>query len=323
MNLFDETESKYYELISYLLLQKRDFTGAEIDKIYHELFVGEMDFDTIDALFSRKEDQGILFDFNEGRYSAISQDKFPVLCNEIERQAFRTLSGMKYADLFLEPGTINKLRKAAEDIQPLWENEDIHIKNQHNRINYRNDSEKGKLRIIVDAIANNKAIIFDNKKEGSYSYTDSYAFPVRIEYSVLNDTFRISAYKPDQNRFIKMTLETMSNIRLGTECRETLQEDYKKFLACNKKTVVLDVEPVNHVIERCFRIFSYYERKAVYDREDGRYRLEIVYYSYDEAEVVRDILSLGSSVIVLEPVELRKKIYERILAANELYTCQK
>ena len=280
-----------------------------------------MDFDTIDALFSRKEDQGILFDFNEGRYSAISQDKFPVLCNEIEKQAFRTLRGMKYADLFMEPGTIDKLRKASADIQPLWKNEDIHIKNQHNH--NRNDSEKGKLRIIVDAIANNKAIIFDNKKEGSYSYTDSYAFPVRIEYSVLNDTFRISAYRPDQNRFFKMTLETMSNIRLGTECRDTLQEDYKKFLAGNKRRVVLDVEPVNHVIERCFRIFSYYERKAVYDREDRRYRLEIVYYSYDEAEVVRDILSLGSSVIVLEPVELRKKIYERILAANELYTCQK
>jgi predicted DNA-binding transcriptional regulator YafY len=118
-----------------------------------------------------------------------------------------------------------------------------------------------------------------------------------------------------------MTLETMSNIRLGTECRDTLQEDYKKFLAGNKKTVVLDVEPANHVIERCFRLFSYYERKAVYDREDRRYRLEIVYYSYDEAEVVRDILSLGSSVIVLEPAELRNKIYERILAANELYTC--
>jgi glycosyltransferase involved in cell wall biosynthesis len=185
---------------------------------------------------------------------------------------------------------------------------------------------KGKYVKVIgagDAIANNKAIIFDNKKEGSYSYTDSYAFPVKIEYSVLNDTFRISAYRPDQNRFFKMTLETMSNIRLGTECRDTLQEDYKKFLAGNKKTVVLDVEPANHVIERCFRLFSYYERKAVYDREDRRYRLEIVYYSYDEAEVVRDILSLGSSVIVLEPVELRKKIYERILAANELYTCQK
>ena len=69
------------------------------------------------------------------------------------------------------------------------------------------------------------------------------------------------------------------------------------------------------MIERCFRLFSFYERKAVYDREADRYSLEITYHSYDEAELIRDILSLGSSVVVMKPAGIRRKVFERIKEA--------
>lgn len=39
----------------------------------------------------------------------------------------------------------------------------------------------------------------------------------------------------------------------------------------------------------------------------------------DEAEVIRNILSLGSSVVVLEPLVLQKKIHERIIKAANMY----
>ena len=53
MKLFDETESKYYELISRLLLQKKDFTGEDVDRLCAEMFQGEKDYVTLDTLFSK------------------------------------------------------------------------------------------------------------------------------------------------------------------------------------------------------------------------------------------------------------------------------
>ena len=152
-----------------------------------------------------------------------------------------------------------------------------------------------------------------------YEYRDKTAFPVKIEYSFLNDTFRVAAFHPSENRFFMMTLDTMRNVRGGQEHIECIQKEYESFLQKSKKRALLDVEPVGHVIERCFRIFSYFERKAVYNKEDDKYRLEIKYSFFDEAEVIRNILSLGSSVVVLEPLVLQKKIHERIIKAANMY----
>ena len=81
----------------------------------------------------------------------------------------------------------------------------------------------------------------------------------------------------------------------------------------------MDVEPVGHVIERCFRICSFYDRMARYDRENKKYTLEISYLKSDEAEVIRDILSLGGYVVVTEPRRIQKEVYKRIVQARERY----
>ena len=180
------------------------------------------------------------------------------------------------------------------------------------------DTDK-KIKIIAEAILQNRSIMYDNIKDGAYEFRDELAYPVKIEYSFLNDAFRISAYQPNENRLFMMTLDTIRNVRMGDEQRKDLQSEYVAFLNKNRKKVLLDVEPSSHVIERCFRMFSYYERKAVYNRKDNYYRLEITYNSYDEAEIIRDILSLGSSVVVLEPLKLRKKIKDRIIEACREY----
>ena len=136
----------------------------------------------------------------------------------------------------------------------------------------------------------------------------------------IRDRFRLSAYEPNQHRFIKMNLDTIDNIVLTDQlCEEDLEMEYREFLKANTKSVKLDVDPVNHVIERCFRIFSYYDRKARYNKEENKYRLEITYLKFDEAEVIKDILSLGGYATVIEPRQLQKEVYRRVLAASKLY----
>ena len=331
MRLFDETESRYYELISYLLLQKKDFSGKDVDKLYAELFQGDNDYEILDALFSANEGKETVFSFADGRYSPILDYEFPVRCNRIEQQAFGTLGELKYSDWFITKDTLAKIRKQKESMLLDWSPGDIEVKNQFSDAETLNGNKaetsfddanhvaENKLRIITEAILQNRAIIYDNVKDGKYEYRDAIAFPVKIEYSFLNDTFRISAFHPSEKRFFMMTLDTMRNVRSGHEHMENIQKEYDAFLGKDRKKVVLDVEPAGHVIERCFRIFSYYERKAVYNREDEKYRLEIMYSSFDEAEVIRNILSLGSSVVVLEPSTLQRKVRDRIIKAADVY----
>ena len=331
MKLFDETESKYYELISRLLLQKKDFTGEDVDRLYAEMFQGEKDYVTLDTLFSKKEGNETIFSFSEGKYRAILNCDFPVRCNLIEQQAFSTLAEVMYADKFLSDETIAKIHKAAKVIPSDWKIKDITIKNQFvadeqsrkcgisdKPSDTGSDTDK-KIKTITDAILQNRSIVYDNIKDGAYEFRDERAFPTKIEYSFLNDSFRVSAFHPYEDRFFMMTLDTIRNVRIGDEQRKDLQSEYRTFLNKNRKKVLLDVEPSGHVIERCFRMFSYYERKAVYYKKDDYYRLEITYYSYDEAEIIRDILSLGSSVVVLEPIRLRKRIRDRIIEASKRY----
>lgn len=241
------------------------------------------------------------------------------------------ITDVKYAERFLSEDTVAKILRYKQTISPDWKMEDITIKNQflvegregecgtaEIPDNSVSDADQ-KIKIIAEAIIQNRPILYDNIKDGAYEYRNESAYPVKIEYSFLNDSFRISAYHPYENRFFMMTLDTIRNVRLGDEERKDLQSEYKAFLNKNRKKVILDVEPSGHVIERCFRVFSYYERKAVYNRKDDFYRLEITYNSYDEAEIIRDILSLGSSVVVLEPLKLRKKIRDRIIDACRKY----
>ena len=160
-----------------------------------------------------------------------------------------------------------------------------------------------------------------NVRPGRVEKKGALAFPVRIEYSVVNDRFRINAYEPVEMRFIKMNLDTMVNIEVSDEVTDVdLETEYAEFIKLNTKKVVLDVEPVDHIIERCFRVFSYYDRKARYDKEEHVYRLEISYLKADENEVIKNILSMGSHVVVMEPRTIQKEVYRRILAASKLYS---
>ena len=208
----------------------------------------------------------------------------------------------------------------ATGIPVIWDINDIEIKNQYSM--GVKDSERifeKELSIIGKAISERRAISYDNILPGKYEYVGSILYPVKIEYSFINDLFRISGYDEENDRFIKMNLSTLRNVSLLDDKMEDLEKEYQDFIEINTKTVEIDVDPIGHVIERCFRIFSYYDRQARFDRDENKYKLKISYLKPDENEVIRDILSLGSYVVVVEPRRIQKEVYKRIIAARDNY----
>lgn len=320
MNLFHETENKYYELLSYLVNEQRAFTDKEIIVSLDQSLGDSHDYDIEDSLFDHDPDNATVFTYEEGKYRPVLAGSLPIRTNRIENQAFRSLADSTFARQFLSGGVIEKIRSAATHIDSEWTPEDVRIKSQSAAgISSDKTVYHEMLKTIITAIRNHHAIHYDNVLPGKYEFRDSVIFPVRIEYSFINDILRICAYSEEEDRFIKLNLTSMSNVNMTEDTLDNLEDEYKEFLELNTKKVVLDVEPVGHVIERCFRIFSFYDRLARYDRDNEKYTLEISYLKSDEAEVIRDILSLGGYVVVTEPRRIQKEVYKRIVQARERY----
>ncbi len=316
MNLFDESENKYYELISYLITGKKSFTDKEIQKYMMAVNSNEIDVSIHEALFSKDDGAGSVLSF-DGEHFQFALDKdFPIRLNSVEKQALMSVNDSVYADAFLKEKTKNKIASICGGSRE-WSMDDIEIKNQD--IRERTDDYYDKLSKILEGIRTSRVLLYDNIREGKYSFTQCEAWPVRIEYSFINDAFRVCAYVPNEDRFIKINLGTMQGVKLGDTFDADIEAKYLKFMEENTKKIILEVDPVQHVIERCFRLFSFYDRSASYDSEKEKYRLELKYYRFDEAEVIRDIMSLGSNVVVIEPRGIQMKIYNRIIAARNNY----
>lgn len=320
MNLFHETENKYYELLTRILMTDEQITDKVISEYWDKYIVGERDFEVEDSLFIKNEYECRIFEYDGNEYIPVIDAPFNIRVNQIEVQAAKNLLRSNYVKHFLSDSTYQKLAEILKDVADEWLVSDVIVKNQYD--GGATCLKKGYemyLSIIAEAIRHNKSIAYDNVVEGKYRYVNKKIFPVRIEYSYLNDVFRVCGYDKERKRFLKLNLSSMSNIRLGDERGEEYECAYKMFLKENTKQILLDVEPTGHVIERCFRIFSFYDRRAIFSKTENRYRIEILYLKYDENEIIRDILSLGSSVVVLEPKEIQKQVYDRICKAYDRY----
>lgn len=320
MKLFNESENKYYELLSYLINDKKSYTNAEIIKYLNENLEGSRDYDIEDLLFDHDPDNATVFTYKDGRYIPVLADPLPIRNNRMDLQTIKSLAETPFTNIFLSKRTKDKIQKVSEEIKPEWTLQDIKVKNQFQNCDYsKDDSYAEMLKVIFQAIQKHCAIRYDNTVPGKYEYKGEIIFPVKVEYSFINNVFRVCAYSEKEDRFIKMNLSTMSNLSLVSEIKENIDAEYKEYLELNTKKVVLDVEPIDHVIERCFRIFSYHDRLAKYDKDNNKYTLEINYLKADEAEIIRDILSLGGYVVVTEPRRIQKEVYKRIVLAKMRY----
>ncbi len=320
MKLFHEAESKYYELLTYLVNARKSFTSQELNELALEYFEGEIDYEVWDVLFSKKDGEEVLFKYENNAYQIMLEGEIPIRSTLVEKQAAKNLIQNEYVVCFLQEETIDKLKTKLETIEAAWNESVVNVKRRNIANNILDRSGLYTvIKTVMNAIYAEKAIVYSNTLQDGTAFHNVSVFPVKIEYSLQNDMFRVSVYEPVEERFIRMDLSTMTDVSISEKKMVGLAKKYNDFIESNMKTIVLDVEPVSYIVERCFRLFSYYDRKAKFDIEDNRYQLEIRYLKFDEGEIIRNILSFGESVVVTSPEEVRKVVYERIKKAYERY----
>lgn len=306
------------------MLYEPPMTEKQARKFIEENIDIKIDFKVIDSLLSKKESESWLFLYNneDKKFHNMTDKKMPIILNKLELDALKMTVDMEMAEGFLEQDTIEKLKKLLENRDTSWDRKNIKYKRQYSDGDKNHiDSVNSKLKILLKAIRKKCAVKCDNITRKNITYKEQVVFPLKIEYSTINDKFRLYCFKERKNEkeYIKMNISSIKNLEIQENTIRQNDEEFIESNIKNTKKVTLYVDSETHVIERCFRLFSFYDREAIYDRENDIYILEINYYIYDESDVIKNILSLGSKVIVKSPEEIKQKILSRVKIAMDNY----
>lgn len=323
MKLLNKFENFYYEALTKMLYEP-SMNEKEARKFIEKNIDIKIDFKIIDNLLSKEESKSWLFSYNDksNKFCKNIDEKMPIILNNIELDALKNTIDMDIADGFLKEETISKLKQILKNREPSWSVNDIKLKRQYSDGDKNNIDEINlKLKILLKAIRKKCAIKCDNITRKNVIYKNQLIFPLKIEYSTINDKFRLYCYKINENKkeYIKMNISSLTNLIIQENIKRKKDENFIKINVANTEKVTLYVDPERHVIERCFRLFSFYDREATYDRENNIYILEINYYTYDKKDVIKNILSLGSRVIVKSPEDIKQIVLDRVKKAMENY----
>jgi predicted DNA-binding transcriptional regulator YafY len=85
----------------------------------------------------------------------------------------------------------------------------------------------------------------------------------------------------------------------------------------SKEPIVLEVFDKRQAMERCFMCFSGLERTAKIIGEN-KYEITLLYYLFNEEEIIKNILSLGPYVKVLSPERIKSEIIIRLKKTMDL-----
>lgn len=164
----------------------------------------------------------------------------------------------------------------------------------------------------------------DNKNYVYYESHDIYgntykgkAAPYKIEYVGCTESFNFIMWNEEKKWTFKSDIATID--RLDILCEHYTDDVTKKadsYVASIKdktEPILLKLNSTHtNALERCCNLFAEYD-KELSRAEDGIFYLKIHHRDhFDKAEITQYILSLGSSVVVIEPEKLREEIIETI-----------
>ena len=178
------------------------------------------------------------------------------------------------------------------------------------------------LNLLAQALQNKVCVRYRNETRQNGENVGT-AAPVRLEYDVYAARWRVIFWLTDEERAIKANVSRLNDLTLtDTPCPNDLDVRFRQFLDVKERTVVLTLRPLYNAVERCFALFSTYDKEAVFLEKEDRYRLTVHYYDFDRQEMIYHVLSLGAAVAVEEPSDFREEIIRRLREAKTVYDSQ-
>ncbi len=334
MELFHECKNRYFRLVFHILsLAKDGLSKEQVIKLiddgeYDEKVIGK-DFKTFQGLLLNEYDDQDNFNLlkeKEGLFYPIinhsMNQNIPGRFTIVEKQWIKRLIEEPMVKVLLGDTLVLKLEEALDDVNRIGNidmiertykaNNDVSI----DYLKFHDDFHK-----ILQGIVENKPIRYSNVDKWGNRYENKLSLPIRIEYSLKDDKFRISMYSLEENRPIMVNLHTIEQVELVHDMKPNIdKEEVLKLLKENKyakEPIVLEVTDERAAMERCFMCFSGFERTSR-TLGDNKYEIKLNYYTFEEDDVIRKLIALGPFVKVISPQRVIDVVVSKIMKAMKL-----
>ncbi len=199
-----------------------------------------------------------------------------------------------------------------DGIEPLFTKDDYKVYDKYaDGDPFEDEAYIRNFRLILSAIKSNCPVIITmNNKYGNEISVRFY--PKGFEYSLKDDKIRILA---DGCKFSQFNLGRITSCDFYNGDGPWKEQPRTERL---KELTLLITDEMN-ALERVMLHFSHFERQAE-KLEGNRYKLRLMYYEYDETEIVIRVLSFGPYVKVVEPQSFVELIKERLTAQKNIET---
>lgn len=308
-SLFDDTKNPLFRLLCQIVNEicaGGKFTRKDILRRIFAL----PEFIYLEAPERAREEEIVdaLFNFDRDGFAVVpSPKKFSLPPSDTELAWLRAVLADEELTFLLPDALRKKLLDCLTNCPPLFE------KNSWRNIRPAQIAAPENLRvnlsIIVEALRLRRKVFVDGQAVS----------PCRLEYDLAAHKYFLIAWRDATQLIEKIPVEALNAVALSDESVSADVDDrLENFYSSNVAEVSLEVRNTRNAVERCFALFSSFDKKARL-QDDGGCFLTISYSPTDEDEILEKILSLGSAAVVVAPQSLRERVRRRFAEINALY----
>lgn len=183
-----------------------------------------------------------------------------------------------------------------DDVEPLFTPDDIYIFDQYSDGDPYTDLQYQKnFHLIMQAIKEKSGLVVTWKTKQKTSYV----LPQLLEYSEKDDKFRLVAYDG-----------TVINVSRIEECHLTHYNVSTTKKQRLEKYVLIEVKNERNTLDRVLLHFAHFKKET--EKREKIYIVKLFYDESDETEMVIRLLSFGPMIKVIEPIEFKQLIRQRL-----------
>lgn len=315
MELFQKNKNIYFEcivdIINDMMLNEHTYTRKELNEYFN---IRNLSDENRDSLYDDCDTSMLTEVEGQKEVSRTSRQfkprvelPIPILLTSCELEYLREALKDELFRQLLSEDTIVSLEDYFANHQGAFNIEEVTLY-KNRKMNSYGDLRHN-LRLIIRAIVENKKIKYNNIVKGEL-YHNRVSSPYRLLYSTRLNRLQLIVKPEKQDRMVLINIESIQEMEvLEEDCDYGMEELLKE----RRKTLVLEIENTKNSVERCFSLFSHLQKTAEYKESEDIHLLKVIYYDFDEKDIIKDILSMGSSVIVLEPADIREQIIQTIM----------
>ncbi len=315
MELFSEIYSCYYQVVDCIVreAETRSLTKKEMENICTRHGFAESGLYILPKLLGGE--WPLLKHDNEGGFRAVTDGHLPLPLTGLQRSWLKSLLSDSRFRLFFAEEELLILQEYVQDARALWEPEDFYYYDRYtDGDSYTSEEYRAHFQALLRGIPRRQYMTISYQSRGGNRITHHY-LPLKLEYSLKNDRFRLLALPRNGRHSIYITTINVGSILKVTPLPEYDEEEID-FVGLIRKSyyrepIRLLIKNQRNALERAMLHFANYEKRTKKIDEDT-WECLIYYNNSMETELLIEILSFGPAVKVTGPESFLSQVKNRL-----------